>query len=194
MNLKKYIFFLFPLLFIQVLMAQDRESIRASVSKNTLLIGEPIRLTIEFFLPAGSAASFVVVDSIAHFEFLGKPEIDSSRNKTGSTVKGVYTITSFDSGHWVLPSFVLSTGQQTDTIPVDVVFSAFDPDQAYHDIKDILEVTSSKKKFAWWWIAAGALVLFAFLWWYVRHRKKPLLAPATALQVSPYEEAMKQLE
>jgi hypothetical protein len=193
MNLKKYILFLFPLLFIQVLMAQDRESIRASVNKNTLLIGEPIRLTIDVFLPAGSTASFVNVDSIAHFEFLGKPEIDSSGNKAGVTVKGVYMITSFDSGHWVLPSFGLSTGQQTDTIPVDVVFAAFDPDKAYHDIKDILEVKSSKKKFAWWWIAAG-IVLCAFLGWYIWRRKKPLLSPAAALQVSPYEEAMKQLE
>jgi hypothetical protein len=56
----------------------------------------------------------------------------------------------------VIPSFVFAEGIVTDSIPVDVVFSEFNPEQDYHDIKDIIEVTPQKKKDKqWWWYLIG---------------------------------------
>jgi hypothetical protein len=191
---KKIIFFLAFLFIVQALRAQGKATIKASLDKTKILIGEPVQLTVEVALPPGAATRFITIDSIAHFEFAGQPQVDSIKTNNGITIKGVYMITSFDSGHWVIPAFVLSKSVKSDTIPVDVVFSEFDPSQDYHDIKDILEVNPSKKKTPWWWYAAGGGVLLALLLLYLLRKKKPVPHLVPMQLISPYEEAMKQLE
>lgn len=170
-----------------------QSSIKASVNKNRILIGEPIELTVEANLPVkGKVFS---IDTIPHFEMLGQPVIDTPIVE-GNTrpFKGVYTITSFDSGRWSIPSFTLARNIKTDTIPIAVVFTEnFDPTQQYHDIKDIIEVDITRKKFSWWWYAAGGAVLIAIIIYLLR-RKKPVKEVKPKILVSPYEEAMKGLE
>jgi LPXTG-motif cell wall-anchored protein len=196
MSFKHLIFPFFFLFSIQVINAQDKATIQATVDKNKILIGEPLQLTIEAHLPPGSATSFVKIDTIDHFEFLDK-RMDTVNEGSGIFIKGIYSITSFDSGHWVIPSFILSRNThsvlKTDTIPIDVIFSDFDPNQDYHDIKDIIEVAPAKKKQQWWFIAAGAVLLVAIVIYLLR-KKKPVLAAAPEIVIDPYEEAMKQLE
>lgn len=194
MIFKKQIVLLIPLFLVQFVFAQGVATIKASVDKNKILIGEPIQLTVEVYLSPESVKKFIVIDSIEHFELLEKPVIDTTDKTGGWDIKGVYKITSFDSGHWVIPSFSLSPGVQTDSIPVDVVFSDFDPNQDYHDIKDILEVKSSKRKTPWWWYVAGGALLLTLLLVYWLRKKKPPLVSAFKIVINPYEEAMKQLE
>jgi hypothetical protein len=189
----RIIFLVFGLLAVHTAMGQ-RNSIKASLSKNRLLIGEPVELTIESKVHPTSGLSFVAIDSIPHFEILEKPALDSSSVNEELTYKAIYKITSFDSGHWVIPSFSLAKNVRTDTIPVDVVFSDFDPSQEYHDIKDILEVDIKKKKFPWWWYAGGAVVLIA-VFIYLLKRKKPVVkAVVPKPTISPYDEAITALE
>jgi LPXTG-motif cell wall-anchored protein len=76
---------------------------------------------------------------------------------------------------------------------MDVVFSPFDPDQDYHDIKTIIEVAPPKKKQWWWWAAGGAVLLAALIIYFVK-RKKPAKKPVPVVSVNAYDEAMKQLE
>ena len=193
MNFLRVIFSFVLVLSVQYGLAQSSITIKASVDKNKILIGEPLLLTIETQIPENAAIKFIVIDSIGHFEFLEKPIIDTVSTKSGTTIKGIYKITSFDSGHWVIPSFILSDILKTDTIPVDIVFSDFDPKQDYHDIKDILEATSSEKKIQWWWYAAGGTLLLVLLLLYLR-KKKPVTASAPKAVINPYEEAMKELQ
>ena len=174
--------------------AQEGVTIKASVDKNKILIGGPLLLTIETTIPENAAIKFVAIDSIEHFEFLEKPTIDTTSTNSGTSIKGVYKITSFDSGHWVIPSFIISDFIRTDTIPVDVVFSDFDPNQDYHDIKDIIEVTLSEKKIQWWWYAAGGVLLLILLLLYLLRKKKPALVSVPKAIVNAYDEAMKDLE
>ena len=188
---------IFPFVFLltaQITTAQGGAEIRASVDKNRILIGEPLQLTIEARLSPGSVISFVNIDSIEHFELLNKPVIDTIHTNGETTIKGIYKISSFDSGHWVIPSFILFHSVKTDTIPVDVVFSEFDPNQDYHEIKDIIEVAPAKKK-PWWWLVAGGTLLLAAAVVYLLRKKMPaLLPPAREIMIDPYEEAMKQLD
>lgn len=173
---------------------QGGATIKSSVDKNKILIGEPILLTVEAGLSPESVISFVSIDSIEHFEFLEKPHLDTINNKGSITIKGIYKITSFDSGHWVIPAFVLSSSVKTDTIPVDVVFSDFDPNQDYHDIKDIIEVKPSENR-QWWWYVAGGVLLLAFLiYYFARRKKKPQPVIVQEISVDPYAEAMKSLQ
>lgn len=174
--------------------AQGNDNIKATVNKNKILIGEPIELTIEIYLHPTSGLHPVQIDSIPHFELLGKPLLDSSSYNDAIIFKEMYKITSFDSGHWVIPSFVLSPGIMTDTIPVDVVFSEFDASQDYHDIKDIIEVKPPKGKQWWMYAAGGALLLLLAILYFFRRKKPVPVIPQIATGINPYEEAMKELE
>lgn len=194
MIFKKQILFLLSFFAVQLAIAQGEATIKASVDKKKILIGESIQLTIEANLSPASVKKIIELDSIEHFEFLEKPVIDSTGKNGGQTIRGVFKITSFDSGHWVIPSFVLSQDVRSDTIPIDVMFSDFDPNQDYHDIKDILEIKPSKNKIEWWWYAAGVALLLGLILLYLQRKKKPQPVIVPKAVISPYEEAMKQLE
>ncbi|MEI9911287.1 MAG: hypothetical protein WDO71_17465 [Bacteroidota bacterium] len=94
-----------------------------------------------------------------------------------------------------MPSFVLGENIATDTIPIDVAYSDFNPEQDYHDIKDIIEVNPEQEKEKWWlWYAiGGGTLLIILLLIYLLRKKKPAVQ-ALATITDPYEEAMKQLE
>lgn len=175
--------------------AQQKSTVKVSVDKNKILIGEPIQLTLEADIPINEPIHFFTIDTIAHFEISERQKIDSSDRDDGTVLKQIIRITSFDSGHWVIPSFVFAEGIATDSIPVDVVFSEFNPEQDYHDIKDIIEITPKKEKSKlWMWLAigGGVLLLIGLLLYFLLRKKKPVAVVTTV--IDPYEEAMKQLE
>lgn len=150
-------------------------------------------MTIEARFPANAGISFSMPDSIARFEFLEEPAVDSLNENGTAVLKGIYTITSFDSGHWVIPSLRLTKNIRSDTIGIDVVFIPFNPEQPYHDIKDIIEV-KAKKKNPWWWYAAGGGLLLLVLAVYFLRKKKPAPVAKPVNKIDPYEEAIRQLE
>lgn len=173
--------------------AQNKTTVKASIDKNKILIGEPIKLSVEVNIPRKEAIRFFAIDSLPHFEFLEKEKIDTSGSGNETILKQVFKITSFDSGHWVIPSFVLEKNIATDTIPVDVVFSNFDPNQDYHDIKDIIEVNPVEKKNWLWFIISGVVLFVLIIIWLLSMRKKKVVLSVQPV-VNPYEEAMKQLD
>ena len=188
------IFFLLFIFQVSATLAQLNSSIKVSVDKNRILIGEPLLLTVEAVFGKSQTRRLLPVDSIPHFEQLENPVIDSANKGEGVFIKGIYKLTSFDSGHWVIPAFSLSKSVRSDTIGIDVVFSEFNAQQDYHDIKDIIEVDTLKKQNAWWWYVAGGLLLLGFLIIFLRRRKKPMADKTPVREVDPYEEAMEQLE
>ena len=173
--------------------AQSKTTVRATVDKNKIFIGERIQLTLEADIPENEPIRFFIIDTIPHFE-LERQRIDTAYKSEGTFLKQVISITSFDSGHWVIPALSLGEDLKTDTIPVDVVFSPMDSAQDYHDIKDIIDVKPAGEKKQWWlWyaIGGGALLIILLLVYFLR-KKKPVVV-ATAPVIDPYQEAMKQL-
>lgn len=175
--------------------AQSKTTVKASIDRSQILIGEPIRLTLEADIPEHEAIRFFQTDSLPHFEFLGKQKIDTSNTGRGTVLSQIIHITSWDSGHWVIPSFSLGENIVTDTLPVDVGFSPFSPEQPYHDTKEIIEVNpqEEKQKIKWWYIVGGALLLMLLLILLLRKKKKPVVT-AIEQPADPYKEAMNQLE
>jgi len=173
--------------------AQATTTIKATIDKNKILIGEPLLLTIEAGLSPEAIKFFTAFDSIQHFEILDKPTLDTTNKDGASFLRAIYKLTSFDSGHWVIPSFSLSKKIKTDTIPVDVVFSDFNPEQEYHDIKDIIEVKEKEEKKNWMGYAvAGTILMLLLIYFLLRKKKAPAqIAPVASLNA--YEEAMQQL-
>ena len=175
--------------------AQIKTVVKATVNRTQILIGEPITLTLETDVPEHEPIRFFQLDSIPHFEFLHRQKIDTVNTGSGTVLTQVMQITSFDSGHWVIPSMSLGENLATDSIPVDVGFSPFNPDQPYHDIKEIIEVTPEEKKeqIKWWYFVAGAVALLLILVLVFRRKKKPTPV-VVQTPPDPFKEAMEQLK
>ena len=189
-------FFFFSLFFSALASnAQNKITIKSGVDKNKIVIGEQIHLVLEADFPLQEPMRFFTIDSIPHFEILERKKIDTVDDREGIKLSQSLTLTSFDSGHWVIPSFELPADKPmyTDSIAVDVGFSAFDPNQDYHDIKDVIDVqVKEKKEETWYWYAAAsALLIAAIIYFLVRKKKKPV---SKVHVVDPYSEAKQELE
>lgn len=174
--------------------AQTNTVAKATVNKTQILIGEPITLTLEVDVPEHEPIRFFQLDSLSHFEFLNIQEIDTVNTGRGTVLTQVIHITSFDSGRWVIPSLSIGETVATDSIPVDVGFSPFNPDSPYHDIKEIIEVTPEerKEKIKWWYIVAGAVLLLMLI--LILTKKKKPAPQVIQPPADPYKDAMEELE
>jgi len=190
---KVFIFFSF-LFFSTFSYSQNKIVIKANIDKNNILIGERIQLNLEADFPLHEPMRFFGIDSIPHFEILERKKMDTVDNNEGIKLSQSLTLTSFDSGHWVIPSFELNGDKPmfTDSLPVNVGFSPFDPNQDYHDIKDIINVEVEKKKEqTWYWYAAASVLLVAAIVYLLVKKKKK---PAPIAPIDPYKEAKTELE
>ncbi len=116
---------------------------RASVNRDQILIGEPIKLTFEVRIPMGQSVTWFNLDSIPRFEFIEKGKVDTADNIDGKQYHQELTITSFDSGSVVIPPLVIQVAGKsyaTDSIPIEVSYAQLDISKDYRDIKDIEEV------------------------------------------------------
>lgn len=171
--------------------------VKASVDKNQVVIGEPITLTLEAYIPLGQQVIWFPLDTIHHFEFLNKPAPDTVESIEGKKITQVLTLTSFDSGQWEIPQLelkVLKQSYYTDTLLIDIGFIPFDRDADYRDIKDIIEVSNPDTKYIPWVIGALVLISVALAAYFLRKRR--LVAEVTKKEIprlSPYEEAMQSL-
>src|SRR5687768_14473780 len=131
-------------------------SVNASIDRNNILIGEPIRLVLEASVPLNAEAGWFNLDTIPHFEFIEKGNIDSSADQQFRHYQQHLRITSFDSGRWSIPQLAMEINGRsylTDSLVVSVSFTPFDPSQDYHDIKDILDVENPYLKYINWVLA-----------------------------------------
>ena len=191
--LKNTIYLLLFLMPAQAIWAQSGVKVKATVDRNKILIGEHFTLYLEADIPETEAIRFFDLDTLPHFEFLEKQKIDTSNTSEGTVLKQEIRMTSFDSGRWVIPAMMLDQGIATDSIVMEVVFSSpFDPNQPYHDIKDVLDVEVEEKEDWWWYAAGGGLLLLQLILWLVL-RKKPVKVKPPPPPVNAYEEAMNDL-
>ena len=183
-------------IFCSVLATAQQTTVKASVDKPAILIGEQINLRLEADIPSNQPIRFFQLDSLPHFEILEKQKIDTSDTEGGTLLVQVIRITSFDSGHWVIPQFVIGGSLATDSIGIDVGYTSFDPNQPYHDIKDIIEAKPEepKKKQTWWYYIAGGVLLIVLLaLLLLRKKKKPEIQIAEP-PPDAYKIAMAELE
>ena len=171
---------------------------KATVDRNRILVGEPVQLTLEADLPPGLAAGWQVPDSIPHFEFIRKGNLDSVETSSGKSYKQVLTITSFDSGLVVLPPLLMIAGNRklyTDSIRIEVSYSPFDPKQDYHDIKDIIALDNPHVRYIAWIVLAMSLISIFLVIYFIRKKEStPESKQEVATRRTPYEEAIQALE
>jgi hypothetical protein len=151
------------------------QKVTASVDRQEILIGEQIKLRLQAnFLKGEPLLWFDGIDTIAHFEILDKSAVDTLQmQENGVALSQTLTLTSWDSGKILLPSFAIAKWK-TKPIPVNVAYSPhpFDTTKPYNDIKEILEV-KKPIKVTWYWYLIFALVIIGlFLLFFPRAKKK----------------------
>jgi hypothetical protein len=179
---------LFILLFPFFLSAQEA---RFSFDKQTILLGEPIKMTIEAVIGAGQNSDLFSLDTLPHFEVLDQSRIDTSSQAGGLRLRQVVVITSWDSGSWELPT-IIRNGRPLQPVTIEVSYtSPWNPKQPYHDIKGIAPVKNAGRS-SWWWYVIGLAVLIAlFLLFFPEGKKEKT---TSELDSNAYKKAMQALE
>lgn len=178
------------------------QAAKVFIDKSDILIGEQIHYKIKLNLASsGYNVDFGIPDSIPHFEILQKQQFDTvEKNGQYSLIQSL-VFTSFDSGRWVIPSFVVTVGSankksirfNSDSIIVNVGYSPMDS-TGLRDIKPVIEV--HVPDYTWAYILAAVLTLLFFAWLlyrYFKNRKKKV-KPAFIPSLKPYDEAMLALK
>lgn len=178
--------------------AQSQVLVKAQIDKDSILIGQTLRINLEARLPLGETLSWKIPDSLAHFEWIEKGKPESTEAVDGKKITQVLSVTSYDSGYWVIPSIKISVkgkSYATDTVGVRVVYIPQNPNDDYRDIKPIVEVEASNTIDKKWiiLIAMTVLVIVAIVI-LLRKKKSPQDKLALAPKLSPYEEAKDALE
>jgi hypothetical protein len=180
-------------------------SVKTTLDKRDILIGQYLQYKVSASFPSGiyKVNWFTVPDSVAHFELVEKSKIDTSTENNITSIQQTITLTSFDSGRWQTPAFPVifdpvkddsALHLFTDSIPVNVGYMPADSTNELRDIKPIMDVTI--KSYLWYYIGGGILLLIILsiiLWRFLKNRKKePDVVFSSKL--SPYDEAIQQLE
>jgi hypothetical protein len=177
--------------------AKAPATVKATVDKQKILIGEPIQLMLEATVPDNLSFPWPLPDSLPHFEWVEKHGIDTVVRPGERYYRQYLTVTSFDSGAWSIPRLAFLVGTKkvfTDSIRINVGYSKIDPSKDFHDIKDIIDVPNPFARWIPWLIAACTLGSMVLVIWLIRKRKllrQAVFQPAPRL--SPFEEAMQQL-
>lgn len=179
-------------------------TVKTSVDKNNILIGQQINYRVQFSMPDNTyrLAWFSIPDSVGNFNVITRNKIDSSFSNGNLNFSQDIILTSFDSGRQVIPPQTLSVSTLdgdstfnlfTDSIAINVTYSPTDSIMPFHDIKNIIEV---KKSFPWWaWalVALGIIILIIWILFLFKFFKKKKDVKIFESKLSPYDEAMQSL-
>lgn len=146
----------------------------------------------------------VLPDSVNHMLILQRSPLDTLQTAAGPVLSQRITLTSFDSGAWVLPSLpyaIRARGDtsalatlQTDSLLLRVQTVPVDTSKAFQPIKDIIQVPF--RIWDYWPYMAIALLVLLIVGWvlYLRRRKLRLPASMPDLpQDPPYQVALEAL-
>jgi len=181
--IQRIVLFLSLLLGSQGLMLGQDVTVTARVDSNNILIGDFLPLHLEVHHPADRNVEFVgVPDSLAGFEILRRDSL--VRKSTGTEVveTTTWTITSYDSGMFVVPPLRVqyrNPGEtalqfaETSPIPIFVHSVPVDTSQAIKDIKPPMGLGLSFAELLPYII--GVVIIAGIVWlvaYYLRKRKR----------------------
>jgi hypothetical protein len=165
-------------------------------NKNSILIGEPFKLTFELkAIDPSSKVTWNFPDSIIHFEYL---QFDSSNR-----LKQEITFTSWDSGQWKLQGVSVTVPSNLNGKPQVLKFAPKEITVNYdttgsgilNDIKPIIEVSGVEEPWIAYSIIAAAILSLLLLIYLFKKWKAKTAAIVTPLsEEGAYEEFEKAIE
>lgn len=177
--------------------------------KNSILIGDQVNVELSVTLPAGSLVQWpLLADTLAlNIEILRKTGIDTlSSDNQKYTLKQNLTVTSFDSGSYVIRPVVFKYSHKgdtatyfTETMPVkfDVQTIQTDPQADIKPIKPPLKApVTFREMLPWIGLFLILLVLAGLVYYYLKTKKqvKPVVVSRLNLNIPPDEAALEAFE
>lgn len=176
-----------------------------TLDRNQILIGEQVTLQLKvenITSEAQQLASWFKIPKDAHIEVVKKGKMDTISIEGQTTYMQKMTITSFDSGKWVIavtpPQIKDVNGQQYSLQSEEVSLQVMPVDVSqlkdFHPEKDILEV--SYTNYTWLYIVIGILVLAVLIWLIYRFVRRRNARPKKTkiIKGPPMEWALKQID
>ena len=168
--------------------------VKMASDKDHILVGEAVKITIEARLPLGEKFNWITWDTIPHFEWIEKGQPKETDGIDGKKVLQVMTVTSYDTGYWVIPRQHIKVSGKTyftDTLGIRMDYSSnFNPQEEYRDIKETEDVKSPEANNLRWYILAAGTVLVLVLMYIFLRRKPAQKESKDAVKVSAFDEAM----
>ena len=174
----------------------NAQTIKASIDREKILIGEQILLTLQIENVKGTSGGFNLPDSFNHIEVVERRKIDTLTIGKVISYRQVISLTSFDSGTWQIPGLaVQGITQNTKPLTIEVLPVDVSGLIDYHDIKEIIEVEEKTDWLFILMIALSVLVLAGILYWFFTRKKKKVLKPVPAtIKQSALEKALADLD
>ncbi len=164
------------------------QNINASVDRNSILIGEQIKLVLTADNVDVKKYPIVqwpqIPDTFNHFEVIERGKIDTVNKNGVDHYQQTYILTSFDEGFWDIPAFNVSFSKRSRRNPVSVPtpsikIKVFPADisrlKNYHDIKNIMQTpkesahSQTKTNSV---IALIAVIVLVIVLWLVLKRRR----------------------
>ena len=149
--------------------------VSAKLDTNKITIGDQFHLTMELSKPISANVFFPLLQDtiITEIEIIGSKEIDTiSINKNNITLQKTYTLTSFDSGAYIIKPFAFLV-DSIDTIFTEkklfIMVNTMQVDTAKKEIADIkapFEAPMTFREFIqeyWPYIAIGLFIILALV-------------------------------
>lgn len=182
---------------------------RASLDSSDILIGDQLKFRLDLTVPAGSQVTWPVFQDTltAHVEILRRTPIDTvSSDRKQYTIRQELTITSFDSGTYIIPpipfrfhskSDTTTNYAETDPLRLNVNTVDTDPVADIKPIKPPLKAPITFAEIAPW--LAGLLLLgliAAGIYYYLKRRKenKPIFQVRARPKLPPDDIALEAFE
>ncbi|QEM06565.1 hypothetical protein DIU31_024750 [Mucilaginibacter rubeus] len=179
---------------------------KATLDKKSILIGEQTQLNLSIRFHAKDSIGFPkLADSIGKIRIVNF-KADTAFDKGDQSIETInrhYTITAFDSGTYIIPSYVFKSpvgDLLTDTLNLDVRTVAVDTTKAFYDIKQPLAV-----KYTFWdwlrdnWklvtgILLGLIVIGAVVYYLLKRPKKEVIVEEVKPDIPLHIQALQKLE
>jgi len=157
----------------------------ARLDKTSMPIGDQTVLHISAQLPAKTDASFpALVDSIGKIKIVNTLKADTVTDKNSpglETISHNYTVTSFDTGVYVLPEFTVHTKAgdfKTGTVTLQIKAVPVDTTKAFYDIKQPFAVSWTfldwlKEHWLLVTIILAAILIAIGIFYYIKNKPKP---------------------
>lgn len=189
----KYIIVLFIALGSFTQSRAQAVKVDAHLEKSTIPLGDQTKLHLTITFPAKDSVTFpVLADSIkAKLQIVSANKPDTSFDKNDVSIETIdrsYTLTSFDTGQYVIPQYELKTKTgsfKTPELVLTIASVAVDTTKGVYDIKQPFQVSYSWAEWLkdnWPKIAfpvLAILVIGAIIWYLRKRPKKEVLVKPT---------------
>lgn len=207
--MRKSFLTLFLTTIVFVTYSQDRPQVKATVSTDSMMIGDHFSLRVEISKDMMQVVDFPIFDNgelAKAIEILVETDVDTvAKNGRNVTIGKSYTLTCFDEGNYALAPFpalyidknIVDTIWSPDSLRFKIYTMAVDTtSQTIYDIKQPLETPLRFGEISGYllWAVFAAIIIAAAVYIIVRKLRNSPLLNHTSAPLSPHIAAIQQLE